>query len=813
MQIFVILFNRNYYRSFSYLCAESHQDTNMKKYLAALLGIFLVFACNQDELNSLMNSSTEQAGSIASINEQVDNINATIDNLKATDIAIDQAISALQDEDAAIRAQLESYKAKIEASIDSLGNYVNEKLQEAQDWASATFATLEQYQHLCDSVAAIQQSLVELDSRITAQLKHDLDSLETSMKAWVNEQLAGYYTIAQMDAKLGVLEKAVQDGDKANADAITQLQADLAKQATDLTTAYQAAIASAIEESNGVINEKIANEINTVNTRITNEVKALGDRIDALELRIQAVEDYINSQKAFTISFTMPKDTVCFPGETITIGYEVSESTLPTAIECIPDEGWKATVHSNGNKGTISITAPNTGGNGKVVVFANRSSWILLSTIKLQEGILSIDEDVFDVPVEGCVLDIPFSINADYGIKVAEADQSWLHVKETKATMRNETLSLIVDANPSQFRRVGKVYIYPTDGNNDEYYQLTINQASALFVTRIWGHYVQPKNVEDDWFQTVTTDIPFGNYWLRSCAMDDQYLYLAQHRGTASPAYVLSLADGSLVGRLNIEGVSGGTHALSCIRTIPDGNGYRILETNLAIGGVLKVYSWENKDSKPTVVLEYNNTDGLRLGDKMTVLGTWQDGELWFLPSTNDPRNLYKFSIKNGVINPTPTIGELSGFDKGSYGQAYKYSDTEMVASAAGRRPILYTVSGNTYTKVLDFDTNLFSPLDEGINFFTFNDQKYMAFARLTLDICDCSLRIIPITGETLQAAIEGWDGRGVFSYGLSDPEEFPIVGYKSGNQLCDCIVREIGGKIFIAAMSDGAGISLFKIE
>ncbi len=788
----------------------------MKKYLVALLGIFLVFACNQDELNSLMSSSTEQAGVIASINEQVDNINATIDDLKATDIAIDQAISALQDEDAAIRAQLESDKAKIEASIDSLGNYVNEKLQEARDWASATFATLEQYQHLCDSVAAIQQSLVELDSRITAQLKHDLDSLETSMKAWVNEQLTGYYTIAQIDAKLGVLEKAVQDGDKANADAITQLQADLAKQATDLTTAYQAAIASAIEESNGVINEKIANEINTVNTRITNEVKALGDRIDALELRIQAVEDYINSQKAFTISFTMPKDTVCFPGETITVGYEVSESTLPTAIECIPDEGWKVTVHSNGNKGTISITAPNTGGNGKIVVFANRSSWILMSTIKLQEGVLSIDKDVYNAPFEGCVLDIPFSINADFGIKVAEADQSWLHVKETKAAMRNASLSLIVDANPSQFRRVGKVYIYPTDGNNDEYYQLTINQAAALFVTRIWGHYVQPKNVEDDWFQTVTTDIPFsGNYWLRSCAMDDQYLYLAQHRGAAFPAYILSLADGSLVGRLDIEGVTGGTHALSCIRTIPDGNGgYKILQCNLvASEGTLKVYKWDDKDSTPTTVLEYDNVDGFRLGDKMTVIGTWQDGELWFLPSRNDPRKLYIFSIKNGVINPTPTVGELEGLGVASYGQTYKYSDTEVVASAVGGRPILYTVSDNTYTKVLEFDTALFASLDQGFNFFTFNDQKYMAFARVTGDICDCSLRIIPITGDTLQAAIEGWDGTGVFTYGLSDPQEFPITGYRSPNCLADCIVREIGGKIFIAAMSEGAGISLFKIE
>ena len=481
---------------------------SLKRLFIVLAVCVVAVACNQDELNSLMSSSSEQAGVIASINEQVDNINATIEDLKAADIAIGQAVSALQDEDTAIRAQLEEDKAKIEASIDSLENYVNDKLQEAQDWAVATFATLEQYQHLCDSVAAVKQSLDEMDARITAQLKHDLDSLESSMKTWVNEQLAGYYTIAQVDAKVAALEKAIQDGDKANADAITQLRADLVKQAADLTTAYENAIAAAIEESNGVLNEKIATEISTVNTRITDEVKTINDRIDALELRIQAVEDYINSQRAFTISFTMPKDSVCFPGETIRVGYEVSESTLSTVVECLPNDGWEATVQSNENKGTITITAPTTGGNGKVVVLANRSTWTLMTTLSFDEGVLSIAKDEYPAPAEGGALSIPFSINANYGIKVAEADKSWLHYNETKSAMRNETLSLTVDANPNQSIRVGKVYIYPEEGYNDEYYELKINQASAFFSISTTG-FVIGGDVSEKVI-TVTSSLPFN---------------------------------------------------------------------------------------------------------------------------------------------------------------------------------------------------------------------------------------------------------------------------------------------------------------
>ena len=351
-----------------------------------------------------------------------------------------------------------------------------------------------------------------------------------------------------------------------------------------------------------------------------------------------------------------------------------------------------------------------------------------------------------------------------------------------------------------------------TCGEAVKTHQVVVKTSGIRKAERVWGHYVQPKNVEDSWYATATRGIE--GWWQRTIAMDDQYVYIAQHGKDAVGPYVLSLADGSLVGTMSGEGIEGGTHLASAVRTIPDGNGYRILETNLAIGGVLKVYSWENKDSKPTVALEYNNTDGLRLGDKMTVIGTWQDGEIWFLSKENSPRKLYKFAIKSGVVNSTPTVCELAGMEStATYGQVYKFSDTEVVASAAGGRPILYTVSGNTYTKVLDFDTALFASCDEGINFFTFNDQKYMAFARLTGDLCDCSLRIIPITGETLQASLEGWDGTGVFTYGLSDPEEFPIVGYKSGNSLADCIVREIGGETYIAALSEGAGVSLFKLE
>ena len=338
--------------------------------------------------------------------------------------------------------------------------------------------------------------------------------------------------------------------------------------------------------------------------------------------------------------------------------------------------------------------------------------------------------------------------------------------------------------------------------------------------TRVWAHYVQPQTVDDDWFQTVATDLPFENkWWLRTGAMDNNYVYIAQHQGAATPTYVLSLADGSLVGRLSIEGVNVGAHKTSCVRTIPDGEGgYKILQCNLVGGNTgnkenLTVYKWDDKDSAPTVALSYANTDDLRLGDKMGIYGTWKKGEITFTPSTGNPRKLFIFTIENGVVNATPTVVSLSGVDSGTYAQIYRYSDTEFVFSAAGARPMLYAANGNEYNKTLDFDTTVFGSTEEGINFFTFNDQPYMAFARLTGNLLDCSLRIMALNGETLLKAIQNIDANSVFTYGLSDPTEFPISGHQSGNSLCDCTVREINGDTYILALSEGAGISLFKLE
>ena len=57
----------------------------------------------------------------------------------------------------------------------------------------------------------------ELTDAYTKLIATEITKLETSMKSWVNEQLSGYYTIEQTDAKLDAMKAELEgrmDSDK-----------------------------------------------------------------------------------------------------------------------------------------------------------------------------------------------------------------------------------------------------------------------------------------------------------------------------------------------------------------------------------------------------------------------------------------------------------------------------------------------------------------------------------------------------------------------------------------------------------------------
>ena len=79
------------------------------------------------------------------------------------------------------------------------------------------------------------------------------------------------------------MEQAIADGDAALQNQIDDLRTQLATSKEEVTKAYQDAIAKAITDNNGVINQQIANAIETVNKRIDEEVEAINEKISKLQ--------------------------------------------------------------------------------------------------------------------------------------------------------------------------------------------------------------------------------------------------------------------------------------------------------------------------------------------------------------------------------------------------------------------------------------------------------------------------------------------------------------------------------------------------
>ena len=300
-----------------------------------------------DDLTTTASSLQEQINATnAKIEEVKTALQSEISTAKSEVLAqLATAKTELENELAQINSTIETLKAKdteLDNKIAELRSYVDTELGDTTDWVNATFATLEQYNALVSEVAtikeqikAINQSITELETRLTTKINEDIanavstlnadiqqkvseitnaytssistakeeitaaytsaiqnaiNALDVSLKAWVGEQLANYYTIAEVEAKITALQTVITEGNASLQEELKSLKSQLETTATEITTAYKKAIEEAITTNNGVIDTKIANEIASVNQRITNEIATINAKIAEIESRLDNVE-------------------------------------------------------------------------------------------------------------------------------------------------------------------------------------------------------------------------------------------------------------------------------------------------------------------------------------------------------------------------------------------------------------------------------------------------------------------------------------------------------------------------------------------
>ena len=281
----------------------------------------------------------------AELEEAIEAVETTVlAQLNTLKTATESNIATLKTDVAALKAKDTELANKITALETTVATLAS------KDWANATFATLEQYQSIQTTIASIEQEIedintsvatletklnnkiatditaainalrtelsddyvakitaatnsittaytgaiatakTEITSAYTAAISSAISTSETSMKAWVNETLAdGYYTIAQIDAKIS----ALNINDTEVKDDIAALETALAKAKTDLTAAYTSAITTAINDNNGVIDTKIETAIATAKSELNASITAIELRVETLETKFEEHNDKI----------------------------------------------------------------------------------------------------------------------------------------------------------------------------------------------------------------------------------------------------------------------------------------------------------------------------------------------------------------------------------------------------------------------------------------------------------------------------------------------------------------------------------------
>ena len=210
--------------------------------------------------------------------------------------------------------------------------------------------------------------------------------------------------------------------------------------------------------------------------------EATGEDGDAFFQSVTQDEDYVYltlstgeqidvpKHHPLSVTFTETEDIRVLADKTYTIGYTITGADDKTVIKALAQDGFRAVVKKTDNAtGVIEITTPSTILPTEILVFVtDGKERTIMRSINFVEGVIIVSSKSYTVDYAGGTVQVPLSTNIDYTVEIPEADKSWISVAETRAVMRDETLTFTVAKNETLAARYTMVKLIDALGVTSE---------------------------------------------------------------------------------------------------------------------------------------------------------------------------------------------------------------------------------------------------------------------------------------------------------------------------------------------------------
>lgn len=583
--------------------------------------------------------------------------------------------------------------------------------------------------------------------------------------------------------------------------------------------------------------------------------------------------DLIAYNKEFETSyFPLPKDSQLYSFNTESVSFGTKEVTKSVTLSWDIAKVAEYMAQKPENSYCIPVVLRS----DNLDVNEGRSLFILnlvKSTISAEQTLLSKTIEWESAPLEETM---NITVRIDKAIPGIDLDIDF-EVDESLVAAYNEANGTAYTLAPEGLVTLGND---PTIKAGESYalFPVTLNTAALLdeatgLVKTDWDGYVVPVKIKGMSIDGVETDngltyvvikglkpVPpqlFNRVWglystsstnawytylgisdTRNITMDDEYIYVPQSAAGDPVFKAISIADPTQVKNVNCEGVTGGTHTLSCARMIPNtdpavNEGKDILvASNLTLGPEhLHYYVWLNGiDNAPTLFV--NDDAGRRLGDKFIILGEWNNGEVYLKDFNTGV--IVRSGITAGAIGEWPGTDGIhwargsmnystSVADASSIGSAYVYPGTftygtipaQFLCTSQNEGQFYHNTENNLFASSADLGLKR----THGYSFFADGSKHYISYVSINDDdngaATKAAVKVIADPAGTPDGFLSALQAhKVVFEAPIQDELDATVTSPVASSHVTgDCVVRIINGKTYMAVMAQGIGLSLFEMN